>query len=257
LKIQVIGLGTVGSATAYMLYKLGHDVYGYDKLPKKVGYYILVDKPITDADLTFICVGEKDVEDVVKMLVDNGVKGPYIIRGTVKPETTERLMREYMVHIIHNPEFLREKHAFEDVMNPSRIIIGQCCDEHGNMLANVYKPLGRPIYFTTPTNSEMIKLTINLLRVNAITFWNEIYMATQALSPSLDIKWISEVVDQERTLGEYEGGEWGVKYFGRKFGGKCFPENIDQIIEYFKSKGLDPRFWETVREVNEFFPAED
>jgi UDPglucose 6-dehydrogenase len=250
-RIQIIGLGTVGEATAYLFNKLGYEVLGYDIETKKSHYAKILEVP-TNADLTFICTPEKAVATVIEMLMDYKVEPPYVIRSTVKPGTTESLMKKYRIHLIHNPEFLREKHAFHDIMNPSRIIIGQCCDVHGKLLMKLYEPLGKPIYLVSPTISEIVKLTVNLLRINIITFWNVIHEICTSLN--IDTKTVAELVDQVKTIGEYEGGNWGIKFFGRRFGGKCFPENLDQIIEFCMEHGLDTEYFEMIKKINQKYP---
>ena len=63
-KIQIIGLGVVGTAQAYLAQKLGHEVFGYDIVAKESPYCEVVDDYIVDADITFICTNESTVEDV-------------------------------------------------------------------------------------------------------------------------------------------------------------------------------------------------
>jgi UDPglucose 6-dehydrogenase len=204
MRMQIIGLGVVGTAYAYLFDKLGHEVVGFDIKPKNISYAKLLRAPTPNTDLTFVCVHEQDLEGVINTLLSLDVPSPYIIKSTVKPGTTEMLMRKYNMHFIHNPEFLREKYAFYDVMHPSRIIIGQCCQAHGRVLEDLYRVLGAPIYITTPTVSEMVKLAVNLLRATAITFWNEINEICSSLG--IDTKEVAKLVDQARSLGEYEGG---------------------------------------------------
>lgn len=238
MRIQIIGLGTVGVATAYLFSKLAHEVFGYDIKRVKNVYAKILKEPLTNIDITFICVNENDLEQVIKTLIDHGVPHPYVIRSTVKPGTTDTLMKKYGIHLIHNPEFLREKYAFHDVMKPSRIIIGQCCQTHGSFLRELYEPLGRPIYITSPTVSELVKLTVNLLRMNIITFWNSIHSICTSLN--VDTKLVAELVDQVKTIGEYEGRDWGIRFFGKRFAGKCFPENLNQILEFCSQHNIDP-----------------
>ena len=64
MKIQIVGLGVVGKAQAYLCRKLGHKVYGYDINHKNLEYIVKVEKPV-DADITFICTHENSVEEVI------------------------------------------------------------------------------------------------------------------------------------------------------------------------------------------------
>lgn len=243
MKVQVIGFGVVGKAQAYLVEKLGHQTFVYDP-------YVLPGSKIErEVDLSFICTPEGEVEGVIQSLVAGGVRGLYVIKSTVPLGTTKSLMEKYGIHICHNPEFLRESHALEDVMNPSRIVIGECCAEHGDRLADLYAPLNKPTFRTDSTTSELIKLVSNSLRAVSISFWNELYMLCQRAGA--DIETVAKVADPAKVLGEWEGGGWGTKFFGRPYGGKCLPKDIKHLIGAFEAMGLNPKILEAAEEVNE------
>ena len=258
LRVQVVGLGVVGTAQAYLMSRLGHEVLGhdvdpraYDKAREVVSNLIQADELERDVDVTFICTPEGEVERVVQQLIENKVKGIYVIRSTVPVGTTVRLMRKYNVPLSHNPEFLREKYALYDVMNPSRIVIGECCKEHGDLLEQLYRPLNRPIYRTDPTTSEIIKLTSNALRALMISFWNSVYLLSQRAGA--DIKMVAEAADPAKVIGEWEGGRWGTKFFGKPYGGKCLPKDTRHLINAMKEYGVDPAILEATEKINELF----
>ena len=64
MKIQIIGLGVVGSAQAYLASRLGHDVVGFDVAVTRSPYCEVVPDYVVDADITFICTPERVVEEV-------------------------------------------------------------------------------------------------------------------------------------------------------------------------------------------------
>ena len=256
MDIQIIGLGVVGSAHAYLSAKLGHRVYGYDISPKavekaiqKVPSLIKIPDYKRDVDITFICTPESEVEGVVKKLVEKKVKGLYVIRSTLPIGTTTTLINRYGTHITYNPEFLREKHAFYDVMNPSRIVIGACCYDHSELLHDFYKPLKTEFYFTDPTTAETIKLVSNCLRSIMISFWNELYLLSRAIP--FDLKMVSEATDPGKVIGEWEGGKWGTRFFGKPYGGKCLPKDTKMMIEIFKEHRVPEFILEAAEKVNE------
>jgi UDPglucose 6-dehydrogenase len=199
---------------------------------------------VPDVDVTFICINETAVEEEVKQMISSQVKGIYVIRSTVQPGTTANLMKKYGVHICHNPEFLREKTALNDVVNPERIVIGQCCPTHGNVLSNLYSPLSKPIFITDPTTSELVKLTTNAYLSMLITFWNEIHRLTQKIR--LNIQEVSKIVSSDSRVSKY-----GLTKFGEPFSGKCLPKDLDQLIEVFRIKGLNPILFESIKLFNE------
>lgn len=181
MKTCVVGFGVVGKAQAYLLQHLGHEVFVYDP-------YVLPESKLQrDVDLTFICTPETTVEEAIQTLISKEVQGLYVIKSTVPPGTTKRLMEKYDVHICHNPEFLREAHAFDDVVNPSRIVIGKCCTEHGNILRQLYGPLNKTLHVTDTTTSEVIKLVSNSLRAVNISFWNELAIFCEKIGADIKI----------------------------------------------------------------------
>jgi len=246
MKVQIIGLGTVGNAQAFLGSRLGHQMFGFDTRPGLQSPHATpLERPEREVDLTFICVPESAVEGVLQGLVRDQVKGLYVIKSTVPPGTTERLSRSLGVHICHNPEFLRQEHALEDVMRPGRVVIGQCCAGHGEILERLYSPLGVPIHITDPATSELVKITTNALRAMAITFWNELDELSVGLGVRTDA--VARMVDQAKALGEWEGGNWGVSFFGRPYGRACLPKDMDQLIGVFRRQGLNPVLLEAVR----------
>lgn len=257
LRVQIIGLGTVGSAQAYLMSKLGHRVFGYDVNPNaKVRNLVdddivLIDRLETDVDVTFICTPENEIEKTILQLINNNVKGLYVIKSTVPVGATMRLMKKYNIHICYNPEFLREKYALEDVMNPSRIVIGECCKIHGDLLEQLYKSLNKPIYRTDSTTSEIIKLVSNALRALIISFWNTIYLLSQRVEADINV--IAEATDPGKVIGEWEGGKWGTRFFGRPYGGKCLPKDIKHLINAFHEHDVNPIILKAVEEINELF----
>ncbi len=252
MKVQIIGLGVVGMAQANLLYKLNHKVYAYDIIEKNPPAYIkFLRKPCLNVDINFICTTENVLEEIIQILIKDHVKGLYVIKSTSAAGETKRLSEKYNIHICHNPEFLREKNAFYDVINPSRIIIGQCCPKHGRMLKRLYEPLNKPIYITDPTTSELVKLTSNSLRAMIITFWNEINQLSSSFK--LDITEIANLVDQVNTIGVWEGGNWGNKFFGKKYDGKCLPKDIDQIINMFQEHNIITILFKAIKESNNRF----
>ncbi|MCW4046750.1 MAG: hypothetical protein NWE99_04200 [Candidatus Bathyarchaeota archaeon] len=239
MRINVIGYGTVGKAQAFLLQKLKHEVFIFDP-------YIFpsITAPEESVDLTFICTPENAVDESVQTLIKKHVKGLYVIKSTVPVGTTEALMKKYSVHITHNPEFLRENSACEDVENPDRIIIGQCCKEHGEQLASLYSPMKKPVYITDPTTSEAAKLLSNSHLAMLITFWNEANELAQKLG--LNIRELAEMVTADSRISSY-----GTSKFGEPFGGKCLPANLDQLITAFHSAGLNPLLFEAIKNYNQ------
>ena len=238
MRVNVIGYGTVGKAQSFLLRSLEHEVFIFDP-------YLFpgVKCPEKDVDLTFICTPEHAVDEAVHNLIREHVDGSYVVKSTVSVGTTEELMKKYGVHILHNPEFLRENYANEDVVNPDRIIIGQCCEEHTEKLVSLYQPINKPVFITDPTTSEAVKLLSNSYLAVLITFWNEANELAGKLG--VNINEVAELVRADHRVSAY-----GTCKFGQPFGGKCLPSNLDQLINAFHSQGLNPLLFEAVKKYN-------
>jgi UDPglucose 6-dehydrogenase len=245
--VQVIGLGTVGKAQANVLKKLGCDVFGYDPLLRKApAKYITFSAadPFSDCDITFICTLEDQVENAVRQLKKCGYKGLIVIKSSVVPKTTKTLMTKYDLHICHNPEFIRERTASQDAANPDRIVIGQCCNKHGQLLQTLYKPLNSRIITVDPTTSETAKLIANSYLALMISFWNQ----THQLAKRLDISTIdlAEIITADRRISRH-----GTKWFGKSFDGKCLPKDLAHLIETYIAEGIEPTLLQATQQIND------
>ena len=238
MRINVIGYGTVGKAQTFLMQRLGHEVFVFDPY-----VFPAVKCPEKNVDLTFVCTPEHAVDEALRNLIKENVDGLYVIKSTVAVGTTEELMKKYDVHITHNPEFLREDYANEDVVNPDRIIIGQCCNEHAEKLCSLYAPMNKPIFVTGSTTSEAAKILSNSYLAVLITFWNEANELAGKLG--MNINEVAELVRADHRVSAY-----GTCKFGQSFGGKCLPSNLNQLIDAFHSQGLNPLLFEAVKKYN-------
>jgi GDP-mannose 6-dehydrogenase len=243
MKIQIVGVGVVGTAQAYLASRFGHEVVGFDRSKTKSDYARMVKELERDVDLTFVCVPEAAAGTMVGELADKGVKGLYVIKSTVPPSTTQTLMDRHGIHICHNPEFLKEKDSLEDVMSPSCIVIGQCCEEHGNMLKEFYSPFKCAKVVSNPTCTELVKLTINSYLATLIAFWNEIDKVAGVLH--VETRDVADIAKLNPRVSAY-----GTDFFGVPFGGKCLPKDLEQVIQLCHQSGVDSLMLEAVRDFN-------
>ena len=220
-RIGIIGLGVVGRATLTGFRCFGYDVWGYDKDSQKTEC-----DEIQDADIYFVCTPEQAVEDVISQLA-GFVTSLIVVRSTTPPGTIAKLQQKFERHICHNPEFLRERNALDDFMFPDRIVIGECCKEHGDILAFLYEHFHAPIIRVTPTISETIKIVTNAWLYTQIEFWNEVKEKCEALGIPPQV--VANAVTMDPRISNY-----GSKMIGNKPGGKCLPKDF----RHWKNIGL-------------------
>jgi len=265
MKILIVGAGIVGMATGKGFLRLGHDVTFYDIEAKRrnelsrQGYVVSESITPTDyMDIIFICTPESAVKAVVhtfeyprdslgrrshrrKKFID---KSLIVIRSTIPPGTTKQLSKAASWHICHNPEFLREAVADYEFMNPHFVIIGECCEEHGNMLEGLYEPLRAPIIRVDPTTSEMTKLVSNAYLATQVSFWNEIGVLCQKLE--VNSHTIGKALSLDPRISAY-----GSSMHGAAYGGKCLPKDMEQLISMAEAQGVDVNLLKAVKTVNE------
>lgn len=245
MRIQIIGLGIVGTAQAYLSKELGHEVVGYDIRSISHQYCKVNDSYVKDADITFICTPEAVVEEVIANLVNIGHEGLIVIKSTMPIGTTEQLSKKFKVHICHNPEFLRELTYMEDVIDPDMMVVGECCKEHGDLVQSFYEPMNKPIIRTNTAMSELTKLTLNAHLSALITFWNEIDEVCNKLN--IDPKNLSKIIRHDPRISSY-----GTVFFGSPYGGKCLPKDTRHLIAGFRSYGLNPKLFEACESFNSY-----
>jgi nucleotide sugar dehydrogenase len=243
MRIQIVGVGVVGTAQAYLASQLGHTVTGYDPGKTSSPYAQMHTELQPDVDITFLCPPEAFIESSVEALVGHKVKGVFVIKSTVPSRTTITLQKKFAVHIAHNPEFLKESISLDDILHPQVVVIGECCPEHAAVLKSFYQPLGRPIIITQPTVSETVKLSLNSYLATLITYWNQIDELAKALG--ISTREVADIMKQNPRVSAY-----GTEFFGSPFGGKCLPKDLNQTIQVCQNAGFEPGFLEAVRDFN-------
>lgn len=145
--------------------------------------------------------------------------------------------------VCFNPEFLQEKRAYEDVINPDRIVIGEYDKKSGDILEKIYKPFNAPIIRTDIRTSEMVKYANNCFYATKISFFNEIHMMCQKVG--IDSVTVRKVVQMDKYYGVHP---WE---HGHAFGGKCLPKDLNAIIGLFNHQRIhNPVLLKAVRKVN-------
>ena len=191
-------------------------------------------------DFIFICVptnydihtGLLDTESVRKVVEDIRKVNPkvtIVIKSTCNIGFTESLNDK---NIIYCPEFLREKHALEDMRRPSRIIIGCSTKENkvtklGRLLQN--SVLNRPnILYMSTKEAESVKLFSNAYLAMRVAYFNE--LDTFAKDNNLDTYQIISGVSLDPRIGDY----YNTPSFG--YTGKCLPKDTLALANQTKGE---------------------
>ena len=274
-RIGVVGNGFVGGAVKFGFSpQCGCDaeVKVYDKNPDKSTHSI--EETINKSDFVFLSVPTPANEDksinidildsALNDINDVKDKSPIIlVRSTVIPGSTRKLQRKYPdLNLLFNPEFLTERSANFDFINQSRFVVGTddtsvSSNNSKKFIKLLHDRFGDCIAIieTTYETAEMIKYMSNCFFATKISFLNEMYQ----LSDKSNINW-NQVVDGFVADGRVGHSHLNVPGHDGKFGfgGSCFPKDVQAMIHYGESMGVDMKVLSSVWEKNlEVRPEQD
>jgi UDPglucose 6-dehydrogenase len=257
-KIGVVGNGFVGGAVKFGFSPQTGcyaEVRVYDINPSKSTHTI--EETVNKSDFIFLSVptpanknGSINTDILRKALSDienahNGEKeNSILIRSTVVPGTTWSLQESFPnLNLLFNPEFLTERSANFDFINQSRFIIGSSGQPHNeeksNQLTELFKQrFGHSIAVlqTSYETAEMIKYMNNCFFATKVSFMNEMYQ----IAEKANVNWedaVSGFVNDGRIGHSHLGVPGHDGKFG--FGGSCFPKDIQAMIDFGETNGVD------------------
>jgi len=257
-KIGVIGNGFVGGAVKFGFSPqtgCEADVRVYDIEPSKSTHTL--EETVNESDFIFLSVptpankdGSINIDILEMALYDienahNGVKeNSILIRSTVVPGTTWSLQESFPnLNILFNPEFLTERSANFDFINQSRFIIGGSGQPHNeeksNQLTELFKQrFGHSIAVlqTNYETAEMIKYMNNCFFATKVSFMNEMYQIAEKVDANWD-EAVSGFVADGRIGHTHLGVPGHDGKFG--FGGSCFPKDVQAMINFGETMGVD------------------
>jgi UDPglucose 6-dehydrogenase len=274
LNIGIFGSGVVGFATGRGLIDKGHKVKFLDVSPARVealrkqGYDATLDpkEVVLSSELVFIIVPTPSVNESVDLsyievaTANIGkalkIKKGYTIiipKSTIPPLTCEQVIIPLLEQesglrvgkdfgLVFNPEFLRENYAYEDFVNPDRIVVGEYDQKSGDLVAQMYSEFGCPVVRTNLRTAEIIKYANNNFYSLKISFFNELKLVCD--KAGIDSNKVREIVQMDRYYPTHP------TYHGKSFGGKCLPKDLDGLIEFARKMDVNPEVLKAVRNVN-------
>lgn len=265
MNIVVFGLGYVGLSNAVMLSRKHHvvavdiDSYKVDCINRRISPIedkeikkffleqkldlratlhwadacqeadtVLIATP-TNYDDSIQSLNVSTVQTVIKQVRSVNKEALIIIRSTVPVGFIESLRSNGEKNVCVVPEFLREGHALEDNLFPSRIVVGVKGNQ-GQRVADLFldccERRDAPVLLTEPSEAEAIKLFANAYLATRVAFFNE--LDTFAFVKKLDTKTIIEGIGLDPRIGmHYCNPSFG-------YGGYCLPKDSNQLLKNFK-----------------------
>jgi len=202
------------------------------------------------ADLTYVFAAVKSIA--------SALAGPctVVVKSTVPVGTSDAVEVALLasisdplvaasVHVVSNPEFLREGTAVRDFLEPDRVVVGSEDVSAADTMRDLYRPFGWPddtIVVVGRRSSELSKYAANAMLATRISFMNE--MARLADSCGADIEEVREVVGRDPRIGH--------RYLmaGAGFGGSCFPKDLAALVALGEDSGLPMDVARAVVDVN-------
>ena len=238
--IGIVGHGFVGKAVDY-----GFSQRGVKKFIVDPNNDTTVDDLTEfDPDVTFVAVptpmsddGKIDasiVTKVVKELIDK-TKGFVVVKSTVTPDIMMELADLARDRIVYNPEFLTEKNANEDFINPKMHVFGGdpgTCRFIEELFETCSLCRPCPVFHVSIAEASFIKYGINSFLATKVLWFNQFYDTVNGHGNYNRI--ISAIANDPR-IGHSHTIVPG--FDGKRgFGGACFPKDT-KALSYF-----DPEF---------------
>jgi UDPglucose 6-dehydrogenase len=191
------------------------------------------------ADLRFIEAAARSISPYV---IPNAI----VINKSTVPVGSTGIVAEALgrddVHVVSNPEFLREGSAVSDFLNPERVVIGADDPAVAIRVAALHLRLAAPLLVTDPASAELTKYASNAFLALKISYINAI--AAVAESVGADIGDIVTGLGLDRRIGAnflQPGPGWG---------GSCLPKDTSALIRIAADAGYDFTLLKDVVAVN-------
>ncbi|EJV74125.1 UDP-glucose dehydrogenase family protein [Bacillus cereus] len=180
----------------------------------------------------------KDTIIVIKSTVPVGTN------QYIKRIIEDNLLIKVNISVVANPEFLREGTAIYDTLYGDRIIIGSDDTHAAQVVEEIYKPFGVPIFKTNIVNTELIKYASNAFLATKISFINEIANICDRLDANVE----------EVAYGMGLDNRINTSYLkaGIGYGGSCFPKDTQALVQMAGNVDYEFKLLKSVIEVNNY-----
>jgi UDPglucose 6-dehydrogenase len=210
----------------------------------------------------FVAVGTPQAEDgssdlryvlaAVQTICDCVESETLLILKSTVPVGTAAKVKELVrqakatIHVVSNPEFLKEGTAVNDFLRPERVVIGTDSEFARQIMGELYAPFvrsGNPILFMSNESAEMSKYAANAFLATKISFINE--LAALAERVGANIHEVRQALITDSRIGAR------FLYPGCGYGGSCFPKDVLALIDVGKTYGMELEFFRAVHAINE------
>jgi len=193
-----------------------------------------------EADFIIICVptnfdkGSSSfdtsiVDQVTADALKHNKNALIVIKSTIPVGYTKLLQEKHKTkNIIFSPEFLREHFAMHDVLNPSRIIVGNESESSLDFAEIISESTENKseMFLMPSSDAEAVKLFSNTYLAMRVAFFNE--LDTFSVSKELSTENVIKGVSADPRIGK----QYNSPSFG--YGGYCLPKDTKQLLKNFE-----------------------
>jgi UDPglucose 6-dehydrogenase len=194
------------------------------------------------------------VDAVAKTVAENCQREMVLVlKSTVPVGTNARVRRivkdaPFPIHVVSNPEFLKEGDAVGDFLRPDRIVVGCDADDAfaKQIMSRLYHPVSLDkdrIVWMDPASAELTKYVSNTMLAMRISFMNEIARLCERVGA--DIHAVRFGVGSDDRIGPK------FLYAGPGYGESCFPKDVKALVHTGRDHGLELELAATTDRVND------
>lgn len=232
--------------------------------PKRLSFTTCMEDMVHNSDIIFLCVGTPSLEDgspdttylesaidemclyintdkiiVAKSTVPIGTHS--FIEKVIKLKLKE-LNISAKIHVISNPEFLKEGTAVYDTFHPDRIIIGYKNVYARDVMEELYKNIDTEKIYVDNSTAELIKYASNSFLALKISYINTLAQICDEIGAN--IKDIAYGIGTDHRISPH--------FFnaGLGFGGSCFGKDISALKHICDKHEINSSILDAAIEIN-------
>ena len=242
MNITIVGHGFVGKSLEYALDVRGNNI---DIIDPKYGTDLEDIK--ADQDFIFVCVptpmsadGSVDssiVLDITQKLVSTTIMTNIVIKSTIPPDDAKSLSSKSF-RVVYNPEFLTERNAIEDFINPIFHILGGVDYGYCVKVFDLYQNHSRcrpcEVFYMSAEEASFVKYGINTYLASKTLWFNQFKDVIDNRSTGNFNKVINAIGSDPRVgYSHTQAPGFDNK---RGFGGSCFPKDSKAFAKFAKDE---------------------